>query len=96
MNVLMAFDSNYCKPAMVTMHSLLCNNPCEIRFYIIYSSLSAEEKERLQELAADSDGGDGAFIKIEAKVFYVRCMSFGNRRNDAPALSVADFVNGSI
>lgn len=69
MNILMAFDSNYCKPAMVTMQSVLCNNPCEIRFYIIYSSLLPTEKERLQEFVAGSGHGTVEFLEVPAELF---------------------------
>lgn len=65
----MAFNSNYYKPAMVTMHSVLCNNPCEVVFYIIYSSLSAAEKERLQELAAASGHGRVEFLEVPEGTF---------------------------
>ena len=50
MNILMAFNSEYCKPAMVTMYSLLCNHDCEVVFYIMYSRLTEAEKDRISEI----------------------------------------------
>lgn len=64
MNILMAFNSEYCKPAMVTMHSLLCNHDCEVVFYIIYSRLTEAEKDRISEITMAEGHGRCVFLQV--------------------------------
>lgn len=64
MNILMAFNSEYCKPAMVTIYSLLCNHDCEVVFYIIYSRLTEAEKDRISEITMAEGHGRCVFLQV--------------------------------
>ena len=69
MNILMAFESEYRKPAMVTMYSLLCNNDRDITFYIIYSRLTKEERLLLTELAESTGHGSCVFLPVPEEAY---------------------------
>ena len=69
MNILMAFNSEYCKPAMVTMYSLLCNHDCEVVFYIIYSRLTEEEKDRISEITMAEGRGKCVFLPVAESTY---------------------------
>ena len=69
MNILMAFNSEYCKPAMVTMYSLLCNHDCEVVFYIIYSQLTEEEKDRISEITMAEGRGKCVFLPVAESTY---------------------------
>lgn len=71
MNILLAFNSNYFKPALVLLHSLLVNNTwCDdITLYVLYMDLKEEEIQRFSQLAQSSGRARAVFIDVGTEVF---------------------------
>lgn len=71
MNILLAFNSNYYMPALVLLQSLIVNNRwCrDIRVYVLYSDLKAEEMSRFSQVAADSGIARAIFLKVNSEKF---------------------------
>lgn len=69
MNILMAFNENYFFPSLVTISSVLKHVPEQVTFYIMYSQLRDEQKERLEQYAEESGHASVVYILIEPTAF---------------------------
>lgn len=71
MNILLSFNSNYYKPALVLLKSLLVNNQwcSSIRVYVLYADLTPDEIRRFSQVARESGIAEAIFLPVSPDKF---------------------------
>lgn len=69
MNLLMALNSKYCFPSLVTIHSLMKHNPVPVTVYVLYSALTEEEKAELNRVVTRNGQGTLVLLPVDEHAF---------------------------
>lgn len=92
MNIVLALDGNYLRPAKVMLGSLILNNSCPLEIYLFHAGLTLPELESVSvHCAALSDHIGVHFIKVDDSLFDGVPLSF-----DLPHTAYYRFLTPSI
>lgn len=69
MNILMAFNSNYCFPSLVTIGSLFKHNEEPVTIYVMYSVLTEEELSQLKKLVGSRGYDRLELLRVDEHAF---------------------------